>query len=551
MQRSIATALGEALAATHDGPVFGVSGSGNFVAMETFHRLTGRYVAANHESAAVTMADGWSQVAGAVGVASVHQGPGFTNALTALVDSAKQRVPLVVMVAEMNERDADHHQYLDQRAVVNALGLRIGTFRVRADEDPLATVQAAFAAARSGPATVVLGMPIDILALPESSSIVSTRDHVPPRLPIDVGQVEHVVKLLTRARQPVLVVGRGGRHAAEQIASIAQNFDAAIATTLAADGVFADSPRSVGFIGGFAQQRTVDAITAADLVVGFGTSFDEWSTAGGALLPAEDVVSIAYDPPLTGASEWINAEAAAFADAVLDSSRPPASAPDAGARESTVGQGSPKPGSDGPLLHPARVFADLDDLLPTPRTIALDSGHFMAWAGMYLRARSDGLYLVGQGFQSVGLGLARGIGASLAAPDRTTIAVLGDGGFFMGLSDLETAVRVQAPLLVVVVNDAGYGAEVHDFAPEGFATDIVQFPERDIARAAAGLGARSLVVRTLDDLRTAVRDVTPGGPVVLDCRVDPDADAADFMTAVGRAHWTGHPGAVPSIESLV
>ena len=120
-------------------------------------------------------------------------------------------------------------------------------------------------------------------------------------------------------------------------------------------------------------------------------------------------------------------------------------------------------GGDGERIDPRVLSAELDGLLPAARTLALDSGNFMGYPAAYLAVPDAAGFCFTQAFQSIGLGLATAIGAALARPDRLPVAALGDGGFLMGVADLETAVRLGMGLLVVVYDDAGYGAEFHHF----------------------------------------------------------------------------------------
>ena len=331
----------------------------------------------------------------------------------------------------------------------------------------------------------------------------------------------------------MLAVGRGGRAAQPQIAALAQKTGASIVTSLAGDGMFEDSPQLVGFIGGFARQQTLDVITDADVILGFGTSFDNWSTIGGSLLAGADhVVSAALAAPASDRAEWIESDAADFAGRLVQAVAKSAAKQDPPTRTAD------EPAGADPFSHPRELLRRINALLPTPRTIALDSGQFMAWAGMFLRAQRDGIYLVGQGFQSVGLGLARGIGAAVADADRTTVVVCGDGGFYMGLSDLETAARERVPLLVIVVNDSGYGAEVHDFGPHGWTTGVARFPLRDIASVAAGVGIDSAVIESIDELERHLGKLPLDAPLVLDCRIDKTINAAHSMTEAGARHWS-------------
>ena len=175
-------------------------------------------------------------------------------------------------------------------------------------------------------------------------------------------------------------------------------------------------------------------------------------------------------------------------------------------------------------------------MLPLERTVVVDSGHFMGWPSMYLRVPDAQGFVFPQAFQCVGLGLGNAIGAALARPDRLTVAALGDGGALMALPELETLGRLRPDLLVVIYDDAAYGAEVHHFRPLGQAVDLAQFPDTDFAALAEAAGCRGIEARSVEDLEgvrewLAVRD----RPLVLDARVDPDI-CADWLEEAFRGH---------------
>ena len=120
--------------------------------------------------------------------------------------------------------------------------------------------------------------------------------------------------------------------------------------------------------------------------------------------------------------------------------------------------------------------------------MAVDSGNFMGYPTMFLSVPDAAGFCFTQAFQSIGLGLATAIGAAVARPDRLTVAALGDGGALMGVAELETAVRLGLPMVIVVYNDAAYGAEVHHFGPDGHPLDTVRFPPADLAAIGRGFG---------------------------------------------------------------
>jgi acetolactate synthase I/II/III large subunit len=187
-------------------------------------------------------------------------------------------------------------------------------------------------------------------------------------------------------------------------------------------------------------------------------------------------------------------------------------------------------------LDPRTLTIALDAMFPLERTVVVDSGHFMGWPSMYLRVPDAAGFVFPQAFQCVGLALGNAIGAAIARPDRLTVAALGDGGALMALPELETIGRLRLPLLVVIYDDAAYGAEVHHFRPMGEAVDLAQFPDTDFAALAEAAGCRGVEARSVEDLEP-VREwlATRDRPLVLDARVDPDI-CADWLEEAFRGH---------------
>jgi thiamine pyrophosphate-dependent acetolactate synthase large subunit-like protein len=156
--------------------------------------------------------------------------------------------------------------------------------------------------------------------------------------------------------------------------------------------------------------------------------------------------------------------------------------------------------------------------------LAVDSGNFMGYPSMFLSVPDERGFCFTQAYQSIGLGLATAIGAAVASPQRLPVAALGDGGALMGIAELDTVVRLGLPMVVVVYNDAAYGAEVHHFGPDDLPLDTVLFPETDFASIGRGFGTDAVTVRTPPDLGV-LRGWLDGPrerPLVVDLKVTRD-----------------------------
>jgi thiamine pyrophosphate-dependent acetolactate synthase large subunit-like protein len=544
----VAEAVGRALVALGVDHAFGVIGSGNFAVVNALHAAGARFVHARHESAAVCMADGYARVSGRVGVASCHQGPGLTNALTGFTEAAKARTPLLLLAADTSSGAVRSNFRIDQAAAVRACG---GVAeRVHGPQTAMADVTRAWNIAAQQHRAVALMLPLDAQAA-ESTSTAPPRlpEVATPAPPSDV--VAHVVEVLADAQRPAIIGGRGAvvAGAGPALRRLGARVGAVLATSANGNGLFAGDDHALGISGGFATPVAAELLASADVVLAFGATLNMWTTRHGMLVADTAlVVQVDLDAAALGthhrADIAIAADAGATADALLAEVERRGLLRE-GLRDAAttrrIASGAWRhvdhdDASTADTIDPRTLSIALDDLLPPERTIAVDSGHFMGWPAMYLGVPDADGFVFNQAYQSIGLGLGAAIGAAVARPDRLAVATLGDGGALMSLGELETAAGLDEPLLVVVYNDAAYGAEVHHFGPMGHPVDLVRFPTPDLAAYGRAAGGRGIVVRSTDDLeplREWLDD--PRGLCVVDARVTPTV-VAEWLEEAFRAH---------------
>ena len=537
MTQTVAHAIGTALAQAGVRAVFGVVGSGNFHVTNALTEGGARFIAARHEGAAAVMADAYARVTGDLGVLTVHQGPGLTNAMTGITEAAKSRTPLLVLAPEATAPGSNFR--VDQAALATAVGAVAD--RVTSPATAAADVARARATATVQRRTVVLNLPLDVLAMP--APIPFALPAAPPeRLrSADTDAAAALAEALTAARRPVFVAGRGARHAHRDLNLLAERSGALLATSAVSRGLFRGDPWNLDVSGGFATPLAAELIQGADLLVGWGSSLNMWTLRHGTLVGADTVVAqVDIDSDALGAHQSVDlgvvGDVAATARAVLeelDRRGVPASGDgtpngyrtrEIAGRIACAGRWRDVPYdeyAEPGRIDPRTLSIELDDVLPPERTVAVDSGNFMGYPAMFLDVPDAEGFVFTQAFQSIGLGLASAIGAAIARPDRLTVAAVGDGGLLMGVSELETAVRLGLDLLVVVYDDEAYGAEVHHFGPEGYPLDHVRFPAADIAEIGRGFGCEGVTVRRAADL-AAVADWVKGpraAPLVVDAKV--------------------------------
>src|SRR5687768_13562575 len=160
----VADAVGLALARLGVEQVFGVVGSGNFHVTNALVAGGARYVAARHEGGAATMADAYARTSGRVGVLSVHQGCGLTNAVTGITEAAKSRTPLLVLAADTAASAVRSNFRIDQSALVTAVGAVVE--RIHSPQTAVADAARALRRATAERRTVLLNLPLDVQAAP-------------------------------------------------------------------------------------------------------------------------------------------------------------------------------------------------------------------------------------------------------------------------------------------------------------------------------------------------------------------------------------------------
>lgn len=528
----VAEAVGRTLGHLGVRQVFGVVGSGNFHLTNALVATGARFVATRHEHGAAVAADAYARATGEVTVVSLHQGCGLTNALTGITEAAKSRSPVLVVTGDTSPTRSTSNFWIEQELTVRGVGAT--SERVHSSRTAVADAARAYTRALLERRTVVLHLTVDVQQeeLDWSSADVPA---VPERVLPTASPtgVERLVELLTAAERPVLVAGRGALGARAELEALAHACGALLTTSAVARGLFVGNPWDLDVMGGFATPTAAELIGDADVLVSFGASLNQWTTRSGGLVGGSTTVAqVDLDLGAIGFHRdvqiGIQGDSATTAVAVTSAlvgadHRPQGYRSPAVAERIRAGRSwRDEPyddTSDGERIDPRTLTIALDALLPSERVVVPDGGNFNGYPAMFFDVPDNRGYCLPLAFQSIGMALAASVGAAVATPDRITICGIGDGGFMMALTELDTAVRLALPLVVVVYDDAAYGAEVHHFP--GHPLDAVVFPDTDLAAIARGFGCTGVTVRGLEDL--AEVDAWLAGPrsspLVVDAKI--------------------------------
>lgn len=509
--------------------IFGLVGDANLFMVDSFQSQPGtRFVPAVHEGNAVLMAHGYARTTGKIGVATVTHGPAVTNCVTALTDAVRGKAPMVLLAGDTPMTNALHLQNIDQRAVATLCGA--GFEQLRSPKSALDDLARAFYRAGAERRPILLNMPADFMWQEMSYKKSVQPNFKTPALTPEGPMLDEAIGMIASARRPLILAGGGAIDAKTAIVKLADRLEAPLATTLKAKGLFADHPYSIGLCGTLSTDAGYDIIGKSDCIIAIGASLTEWTTDHGKLFKGKRVVQIDTDAAAIGST--LHPDAAFIADAALTADNitywlnEAEIAPSGFTKELELGTldvygiSADRPGQ---ALNYEAAIAWLDNALPKDRILATDGGRFMTevWCRIGVEQPRDFLDMAN--FGSIGLGLQAAIGASVAHPDRTVTMFTGDGGFMMGgLSEFNTAVRLGLDMIVIVCNDAAYGAEHIQLLDKQMDPALTTFNWPSFAEAARSLGGAGIDLRTADDYTKVAEAITNRqGPLLIDMHLNP------------------------------
>jgi len=525
--------VAKAIKAQGVGHCFALLGDGNMHFAGALAHLGVSFTYARHEHCAVSMAMAYARVTGQPGLATVTCGPGLTQVMTGLSAAVRARIPLVLFVGESPLRASWYNQEIDQAPFVTACGAEY----VRILHKPRVTrqIQDAFSRTQMSGIPVVIGMPFD---LQESEwgnlnvTIEAASDFVPSAGKVfpDPGVVDAVTALVAQAKRPVLIGGRGAvlADAGPSCIRLADKIGAVLLTSLPARGLFHRSIYSLNVVGGFASDTARKACLDSDLVIAVGTSLASHSADAGRLYPNAKILHIDTHPIIyqqgrVAAHHHLCADAKIGVDAILNalgdikgcSSGSHEWRDELAAQQEAAEYPDALPFQVAPdVIDPRQMIKALDQKLPKDWFMVNSSGHCSYYAA-HMTGRSADAFLTIREFGAIGNGLSYAIGVAAARPETQVVLIDGDGGFLMHAQELETIKRHGIKLLMIVMNDAAYGSEIHKLRVDGHDETGAAFGQTDLASVARGFGLGGVSFTNLEELDAAFEDFVSGEKAAL------------------------------------
>jgi len=517
--------LAQAFAREGVDTLFSLMGDGNMHWATAMSKIDGmRVFHVRHEHCACGMAMGYHSATGKVGVATVTCGPGVTQITTALTTASRAGVPLVVFAGEGPINARWYNQALDQAPLVTATGAQY--VRAHSAARMYDSVREAFYVARHERRPAVLGVPYDLQKqpVPSPSEYVSSSSLIPEtgRTPPNSEMLRRLVERLDAAQRPIIIAGRGALRSGAQAAieALARASGALLATTLPARGMFDHDPFSIGVAGGFSSEIARELFAESDLVIAIGASLTHHTVDGGALFSRAFVAQIDERPRglkdgLPAADLFVRADAKAGAEALARElarygTKTGFRSPELAQRIALAAPDTALFAIEPGTLDPRHVVAELDRVIPKDWEMVSGSGH-QAYFQTHMRGRRPEQFHVMREFGAIGNSISIAIGVAAAKNNGRVALIEGDGGLIMHIQELETLKRHRIRMLICVLNDGAYGAEVHKLRQDGLDDSGAILGRADFGAIARGFGLRGTTVGDLSQFKSLMREFDAQG----------------------------------------
>lgn len=508
--------------------IFGVPGEENIDVMDALLDSRIRFITTRHEQGAAFLANVYGRLTGRAGVCLSTLGPGATNLVTGVADANMDRAPLVAIAgqAATTRMHKESHQCLD----LVELFRPISKYSIEVLEPEIVheIVRKSFKQAQAEkPGVSFISFPENIAqSKVEGCQPLRVQSAMPPEPP--EAKVRQAAELISAAKFPIVLAGNGvirGR-GTDALLAFAERLRIPVATTFMAKGAIPFSnPLSLGAVGLQAHDYVACGFDRADVVICVGYDMVEYPPSLWNRQRTAQIIHIDMSPAEVDAAYMLAAgvigNIAESLNSIAELATPQETFAASALRQTIVEELGNHANDESFPLKPQKILADLRKVLEPDDIVVSDVGAHKMWVARMYPAERPNTCIISNGFASMGIGLPGAIAAKICHPERTAVTVTGDAGFLMNVQELETAVRIGTPIVVLIWNDSKYGLiEWHQLRHFGRPSHI-DFGNPDFVKLAESFGARGYRVTAAEELEPILRRaIADGGVAVIDCPVD-------------------------------
>jgi acetolactate synthase I/II/III large subunit len=512
--------------------VFGIPGEENIHLIDALHNSSIRFILVRHEQAASFMADMYGRVTGTAGVCVGTLGPGAINLLLGTADAHTDSVPLLAISAQvgLNREYKETHQFVDLVNMFKPVTKWAAEIKV-----PIAVpemVRKAFKVAQTErPGSCYIGVPQDLEEMSVSPDLRPLpRSQVYDSAP-SPWQVCRAVKVLEAAKSPIVLAGHGAArdNAQDALIRFSEHLHIPVATTFMGKGVFPDMhPNALGTVGFMRHDYVNFGFDLADVVICVGYDLQEFDpvrinpnadkkiihisryaaevdTHYPVAVGIESNLSMALDDLAKGVSCIVGLKAG-NQKKIVNLLRTEL---EEGAQDDTF------------PVKPQRIVSDTRKALGKSDVVLVDTGALKMWMARLYPTYKPNTCLISNGLSTMAFAVPGAIAVKLAYPERKVLAAAGDGGFLMLGSELETAIREDVPIVVLIWEDQAYGLIKWKMDLELGHHSSVDFHNPDFVKYAEAFGAKGYRISRADELFPTLKSALQDNAIsVIVCPVD-------------------------------
>lgn len=507
--------------------IFGIPGEENLDLMDALLDSRIRFITTRHEQGAAFMADLYGRLTGRPGVCLSTLGPGATNLVTGVADANMDHAPMVAIAGQAgtDRLHKESHQVLDLEGMFHSI-TKYSSRILTPDIIPEVIRKAFKLAQAEKTGACFIEFPENLAKQHLDASPLPAKQPHPPEPPQN--RVEYAAQLISEARDPIILAGNGviRARAWKHLADFAEKLNIPLANTFMAKGVIPfHHPMALGSAGLQSKDYVNCGFDRADLIICIGYDLVEYHPY--LWHPTRDRKIIHIDRSHAEVDEAYNVEVGVVGDIKHSLMRiAELATPHEGhlmrpLREALISDMNRHADDYSYPVKPQKLIWDLRTAMGLEDIAICDVGAHKMWMARMFRCEHPNTCIISNGFASMGIAVPGAIAAKLVFPERAIVAVTGDAGFMMNSQEIETAMRIKTPIVILIWNDNGYGLiEWKQMAQFGRKSNVT-FTNPDFVKYAESFGARGYRIEHTEELLPTLKRALQDPVVsIIDCPVD-------------------------------